>query len=143
MDTCAVIEDLMPRWCCFLGLLWALKPSLLCFSVVFLQDCLKLPSPPLACTPSCTTHPLQFSICGFWPIIPSAHAAFSQNPHILLDSLLLAFPSSYRLSCPNDLLPYFCSTPSFKFLFPLCNLCVPVKKGSFPSPPAPSHHISA
>lgn len=118
-DTCAVIEDLALPWWCFLGLPWAPKPSLLCFSVVFLQECLKLPSPLLFCTSSCTTHPIQLSICGFWPIIPSApvHSVKILTffltlycSRFLLPSICLVLTSSYLI---------FAVHPPFKFLFPM------------------------
>lgn len=77
------IPVLSPKTWCFLGVaswvFFGLLSHLCCVCVVFLQDCLKLPGPPLACIPSCTMHPYLFSICGFWPIIPSVHVCLQSK----------------------------------------------------------------
>lgn len=106
MDTCGVAEHLMLPCCCFMSL--SPKLFLLCFSVLFLQDCLRLPT----CIPSCiaTLHLWALPIYSLCSCVPSV------KPNTLLHSPWLTFSCSSHLPCPNILLLYSCSTLSFKFL---------------------------
>lgn len=103
---------LLNAWC-FLGLALSPKPSLLCFSVLFLQNCLGLPCPLLACTPSC------IATLHLWvlPIYPLCSCVPSVNPltlfftlygsRFLVPLICLVQTSSYFIPALHPRLSFF------------------------------------
>lgn len=130
MDTGAAAEEPVHSWCWFSALVFF--RLLGCVSVW--RPC-RTPSPLLAYSPVCTTHPSQFRFFSFsfiWSTIPSSHVS---NPHVLLNFLLFRLSSLPCLVLAFSYFIFFCSIPSFCFAQPH-GCALHVKKGSLSSPPA-------
>lgn len=110
-DPCGFAEHLMLPWCCFMSL--SPKLSLLCFCVLFLQDCLRLPSPPLICIPSCI-ETLHLWALPIYSLCPWECQPFHQPWHSSLHGSRFLFPliclvqtSSYFIPAAYSHLSFF------------------------------------
>lgn len=106
--TPGVAEYLMLPWSCFTSLFP--KPSLLCLSVVFFQDCLRLPN-QLICIPSCiaTLHlwalPI-YSLCSCAFCHPRHSSLSTAHVSLFLSSALSKHPPTLFLQYAH--LSFFC-----------------------------------